>query len=454
MWSFADHKPELRATLMLGLPLALSHVAQVAIGAVDTLMVGWYGVIELAALSVAGSLWFTVYIAISGFAWAVTPMIAAASERGDDLRIRRVARMAFWWVTLCWVVALVPMWQSETVLLWLGQEPEVARAAQAYLQITGFAMLPALWVTVLKSYLSALEHTAIALWVAAAAIVPNAALNYMLIFGHFGMPEMGVQGAALASLVVQIGSMAALIWYAVRVFPQHTLFARLWRSDWEVFGQVYRLGWPISVTSVSESGLFTGAALLMGMIGTIELAAHGVAIQITSLTFVMHLGLAQAATVRAGRAVGRGSLIDLHRAGRVAVVLSVLMALLTMALFLSVPEPLIALFLSPDEPQREAILSIGVVLLAMAAVFQLVDGGQVMALGLLRGLEDTQRPMIIAALSYWGLGMPVSYVLGIQMGLGAVGVWLGLVIGLSAAAIALMYRFWWRVSVSIPQGAE
>jgi len=440
--------------LTLGLPLAGSHVAQVAIGAVDTLMVGWYGVTELAALTIAGSVWFVFFLTISGFGWAATPMVAEASEIGDEQRIRRVTRMAFWLVTGFGVLALIPLWYSEALMLVLGQEPEVARLAQDYLRITGFALLPALWIMVLKSYLSALEHTGIAFWVTAGAILPNAGLNYLLIFGHFGAPEMGVQGAATATLTVQVASLAVVIWYALRHFPQHTLFARIWRSDWPVFGQVFRLGWPIAVTSVSEVGLFTGAAILMGLIGTVELAAHGIAIQIASLTFVMHLGISQAATVRAGRAYGRQSVTDLHRSGRVSVALSVTMALATMVVFLSLPEPLISAFLDRDEPARDAIVSIGVTLLAMAALFQLMDGAQVTALGLLRGVQDTQVPMFIAAFSYWVIGMPVAYGLGIWMGWGGVGVWSGLVLGLGVAGAALMYRFWWDVGQRVPGPAN
>ena len=437
--------------LALGLPLAGSHVAQVAIGAVDTLMVGWYGVTELAALTIAGSVWFVFFLTIAGFGWAAIPMVAEAAETGDEQRIRRVTRMSLWLVTGFGILALIPLWFSEALMLTLGQAPEVALLAQDYLRIAGFALLPALWIMVLKSYLSALEHTAISFWVTFGAIAPNAALNYVLIFGNFGGPELGVQGAATATLTVQTVSFAVIVWYAIRHFPQHTLFARIWRSDWPVFGQVFRLGWPIAITSVSEVGLFTGAALLMGLIGTVELAAHGIAIQIASLTFVMHLGISQAATVRAGRAYGRHSLSDLHMAGRVSVALSVTMALATMVVFLSLPEPLIAAFLDSEEPARDAILAIGVTLLAMAALFQLMDGAQVTALGLLRGVQDTQVPMIIAAFSYWVIGMPVAYVLGVWLGWGGVGVWAGLVVGLGAAGAALMYRFWWHVGQRMPE---
>lgn len=443
-WS--NHRSEFAVVITLGLPLALSHVAQVAMGALDTLMMGWYGVTELAALTVAGSLWFLCFMAISGMSWALTPLVAEAAEAAEqddaDQRIRRVTRMGFWLVTGLWLLAFGPMWFSEALMLWLGQTPEVAHLAQDYLRITCFSMLPAVWSMVLKSYLAALQHTAISLWVTAGAILPNAVLNYLLIFGVWGFPEMGVQGAALATILVAIGAFWVLMWYANHVFPQHSLFVRLWRIDGEAMWQVFRLGLPISITSVSEVGLFAGSAFLMGAIGELPLAAHGIALNIASLTFVMHLGISQAGTVRAGRAMGRKTAEDLRRVGRVAMILSFGMAMCTCVMFLSIPEVLIGAFLSPDDPQKDAIISLGVMLLAMAALFQLVDGAQVVGLGLLRGIQDTFVPMVIAAVSYWVIGFPLSYYLGLSLEIGPLGVWTGLVCGLTAAGAALIWRFW------------
>ncbi|MGR3433801.1 MAG: MATE family efflux transporter [Shimia sp.] len=449
MSSIAQYRPEAKALLTLGLPLAGSNVAQVALGATDTLMVGWYGVTELAALTIGGAFFFVLFLAISGFAWAATPMIAEAVEAGDERRVRRVTRMAFWLVTIGGTLAFVPLWFARPILEAAGQTPEVARIAQDYLRVVVFAIYPALWVMVMKSYLSALEHTGVVLWATLIAIPLNVAVNWVLIFGNLGAPELGVRGAAVATVLVNALTLAVLIGYGRRHFPGHALFERLWRPDGEVLGQVFRLGWPIGLTSVSETGLFAGAALLMGVIGTVELAAHGIAMQLASLTFVLHLGLSQAATVRAGRAYGRRARPDLERVGRVSIGLSVAMALATMAVFLTVPAPLVALYLAPDEPAREAVLALGVTLLAMAALFQLMDGAQVTALGLLRGLQDTQKPMWIAAFSYWGVGIPLSWLLGIRLGLGAVGVWAGLVIGLAFAGGLLMWRFWATLVPSI-----
>ncbi|MBM7066868.1 MATE family efflux transporter [Actibacterium sp. 188UL27-1] len=437
-----------KAVLTLGLPLIGGHLGQVAIQITDTVMLGWYGVEALAAVVLASSYFFILFIVGAGFAWAVMPMVAAAAEADDTVQIRRITRMGLW-LSLLFAMAAIPlMLFSGPVLVFLGQEPALAADAQSYLSILGWGMIPAIGVMVLKSYLAALERTRIVLWMTLAAAILNAALNYVLIFGNFGAPELGVRGAAIASLAMHGLSVIVIIVYARAVFPEHALFVRLWRPDWEAFRSVFQLGWPIGLTSLAESGLFIATAIMMGWLGTLPLAAHGIALQIASLTFMIHLGLANAATVRAGRAHGRMDPDHLRRGGVVVIAMSMVFSALTIFAFLTWPELWIGLFLSPDAEARPQLLAIGVSLLAMAALFQLADGLQVLALGLLRGVQDTRAPMIMAGVSYWGCGMPASYYLGFTLGWGGVGVWLGLVIGLALAAALLMWRFWMRPSWS------
>jgi MATE family multidrug resistance protein len=326
----------------------------------------------------------------------------------------------------------------------LGQEPGVAEMAAQYLAIAGPGIIPALVVMVLKSYLAALERTQVVLWITLAAVAANAVINYALIFGHWGAPEMGIRGSAIASLAVQVISVIALAVYVALATPEHALFARVWRPDWEALGQVFRLGWPIGLTSLAEVGLFAASSVMMGWLGEVPLAAHGIALQLASLTFMVHLGLSNVATVRAGRALGRGDRDELRRGAQVVVAMSVIMAVAAVAVFVALPGPLVALFLDPADPKRDAVLEIGAVLMLAAALFQLVDAAQVMALGLLRGVQDTRVPMVMAAVAYWAIGIPVSYWLGFGLGLGGVGIWLGLAVGLALAAGLLMARFWTR----------
>lgn len=434
----------IRATLALSLPLIGSHLAQMGIQITDTVMLGWYAVPALAAVVLAGSLFFVLFIVGSGFAWAVMPIVARAVAGGRARRVRRVTRMGMW-LSVAFGVAVMPlMWWSGPLFLALDQPPGVAADAQAYLRIAGFGIFPALLVMVLKSYLSALERAQVVLWATVLGAVANAGANYALIFGNLGAPELGIRGAAIASIATQTVMLIALSVYAARALPQHELFARIWRADWPAFAQVFRLGWPIGLTSLSESGMFTAATILVGWLGTVPLAAHGVALQLASLSFMLQVGLSQAATVRAGAALGRNSRPDLVRGAQVALVLSVVFALMGAVAFIAMPETLILGFIDPDDPARPAIIVLGTALLIQAALFQLADGQQVVVLGLLRGVQDTRAPMWMAALGYWGVGVPAGWALAFPMGQGAVGVWQGLVLGLAVAAVLLHLRFWRR----------
>ena len=444
-----------RATLALGLPLIGSHLAQIALHVTDTVMMGWYGVTELAAVVLGSSSFFIIFILGAGFAQAVMPMVAAALGRGDEAQVRRDARMGMW-LSVGFGVACYPLfWWSEPILLALGQKPDVAALAAQFMAIAGLGMIPALLVRVLTSYLAALERTPVLLWVTLVAVAVNGALAWALIFGNWGAPELGVRGAAIASVVTQGATFVALAVYAALhpALRRFHLFQRFWRPDVPGLRGVFMLGWPIGLTSVAEGGLFQASALMMGMIGTVELAAHGIAMQCASITFMVHVGLSGAATVRVGRAVGRGDGRALRDGARVAIAISVAFSLLTVVLFLAFPRPIIAVFLDPSQPGTAAILAYGTILLALAALFQVADAVQVMALGLLRGVQDTRVPMILAIVSYWVIGIPTSWVLAFRLGYGGVGLWIGLVIGLAVAAVLLMARFWMRAPRPVMQAA-
>jgi MATE family multidrug resistance protein len=447
--SYSEHR---RAILRLGGPLIASHLAQFAIHMTDTIMLGWYDVTALAAVTIATTMYFVTFIVGAGFAFAVTPMVAAAAEAGDEVQVRRVTRMGLWLSVIYGLVFTVPMLFAEPILLAMGQDAQVASMAQDYLVIAGWQMVPALMIMTLKSYLAALEHTAIILWATIGTALMNVGVNYALIFGNWGAPEMGIQGAAVASLLVTLVTVLVLFAYGLYKLPQYKLLQNVWKPDGEIMGRVFRLGWPIGVTSLAEGGLFSASAVMMGWIGPLELAAHGIAIQLASLTFMVHIGFSQAATVRAGRAMGRGDETNLRRGAHMAILMSAIFAFVTMAIFLLVPAQMISLFIDPAEPARDTLVAIGVGLLAMAALFQVVDAVQVMALGLLRGLQDTTVPMFMATISYWIVGLPVSYVLAFRFDMGGIGIWLGLVVGLSVAAVLMMWRFW-RQAVYLKQPA-
>ncbi|MFZ7090259.1 MATE family efflux transporter [Primorskyibacter sp. 2E233] len=437
--SIAGHT---RAILTLGLPMVGGHLAQFAIGLTDTVMMGWYGVPELAALTLAASYFFTLFLLGAGFAWAIMPMVATFAATGDEVQIRRATRMSLWWSILFFAAVMPLFWFSGPILLLLKQPEQSALLAQTYLRIAGWGMLPALGVMCFKNYLAGLEFTRVVLWVTIAAAVVNGFANYGFVFGHWGAPEMGIAGAALASTVSNTAAFALVVLYALRLLPDHQIFVRFWRPDWEMFGRVFALGLPIGLTTLAEAALFAGSAVLMGWIGTIPLAAHGVAIQIATGTFMIQLGLSNAATIRAGNAVGRRDAAHLAVGAKVVIVMGGIAVAFSIAAFLLIPDILLGAFLDKNDPARDDIIAAGRGLLAMAALFQLVDAAQVIHLGLLRGLQDTRVPLITAAFAYWGVGMPAAWVFGIALGFGGVGIWLGLTLGLAVAAVALAWRFW------------
>ena len=427
--------------MKLALPLIGSQVAQFAIGLTDAIMLGWYSLEAFAAQVLGGSFFFIVLILGSGFAFALSPVVATAAAQDDQILIRRSTRMSFWLVAFYGVITVPFLLVSEPIFLAIGQEPNLSYEATQYLLIQGYSVFPALFVMVLRSYLSSLEQAGMILYVTLSAVALNALINYLLIFGSFGFPEMGLRGAAVASLLVHFFSFVALAVYAAWRNPGHELFSRFWRPDWEAIGNIFKLGWPIGLTVLAEVGLFTAASVMIGWVGVVELGAHGIAMQVASLTFMFHLGLSHAVTVRAGNALGRNDSEGLRRGALVAIVISLGFAILASALFVAFPEPLLKVFVSPKEPNLEALLAKGVVLLYLAAIFQLADGLQVIGTGLLRGLQDTRVPMLFAGFSYWAVGVASGYVFGFVFDLGAEGVWYGLVLGLFTASILMLGRF-------------
>lgn len=438
-----SYKPHFRATLSLGLPLIGSHLMQMVPNLTDTVMLGWYGVDELAASVLAHSLFFIILIVGSGFAIAVMPMVASAAAVNNKTSVRRSVRMGLW-ISVIYSILFIPILLfSENLFLLLGQDENLAKSAQAYLRIAGWSIIPGLFIMALKSFFSALERPKVVLVSLVVGGLANIFLNYALIFGNFGCPELGLVGAAIATLLTTILSMVILIYYCLfkSEYSSYAIFINIWRVDIGAFKEVFVLGLPIGITMLAESGLFSATAVMMGWLGTSALAAHGIAIQISGITFMIYLGLANAGTVRVGRAIGRLDYSGLRLAS-IAVILLTFIAVLAVALlFLIIPKPLLMLFLSPTHIDTPAIILIGIPLLAIAALFQITDGLQVVVLGLLRGLKDTKIPMFITTICYWGVGIPCSYVFGFVFNWNSNGIWFGLVIGLTLASTFLSIRY-------------
>ena len=432
-----------RATLVLGLPLIGAQLAQLGIHTTDVVIVGRLGAESLAAMVLSGQFFFTLFIFGSGFATAVIPMVAQAYGRGDVVSVRRSVRMGMW-VALLYAALTVPIFYSaESILLFAGQKPEVAALAGSYLAIAQWGMAPALLFMTLRGLISAHGRAGIILYLTLIVLAVNAVFAYALVLGRFGFPALGMNGAAIVSVGVNMLSFVLIVLYVQRRpdLRRYELFVRFWRADWPGFFEVLHLGLPISFTILAEVSLFTGASLLMGMIGTIELAAHGIALQLASIAFMIPLGLSQAATVRVGIAHGRGDRLGLVRASWAALVLAAGIATIGGLLFAFAPRALASVFLDKANPGSAAVLAYAGPLVIIAGIFQLVDGLQAVAAGLLRGLKDTRIPMILALVSYWPVGFLCAWALAFPAGIGGIGVWIGFLSGLATAAVLLNWRF-------------
>ncbi|TCD15509.1 MATE family efflux transporter [Oricola cellulosilytica] len=433
----------IRATLALGVPLVGSNLGLMLMNTTDTVMLGWYGVEELAASVLATQFYFIVMIFGAGFSQAVMPMAAQAEGEGDERGVRRSVRMGLWMALLYSMLAMPVFWNTERILLFLGQQPRIAALAGEYMQIAMWALFPTLLSHAFRAFLSAIERTKIIFFSTLAATLLNVLVNWLLIFGNLGAPELGIQGAAYATLVVNLLMFAAMALYSARHpdAARFSLFIRFWRADWPAFADVLRLGLPVSITILAEAGMFISSSIFMGWVGVVALAAHGIAMQLASLAFMVPMGMAQAATVRVGRAYGRRDALALNRAAAATMAVSLSISAFGGLLFWLLPIPLISLFLDNSKPEAPEVVVYAVPLLLVAAAFQLFDSAQAVGAGLLRGLKDTGVPMIMALFSYWIAGLPIAYLLGFVLDLGGVGVWAGLALGLAIAAVAMNSRF-------------
>ena len=438
--SWAAHA---RATVTLALPLIGVQLAQIAMNVTDTVMVGWLGARDLAAAVLATQTLFLVFLFGTGFAQAALPLAASAEGRGDDRAVRRSVRMTLWVLVLYAAIMMLPLAHLESILLALDQKPDVAALAAEYMRIGQWSLFPSLLVMGLRSYLTVVNRAYLLLAVILVGVLANIGLNDAFIFGHFGAPALGIAGSAVATLLTYTLMAGLIIGYTLwsSALKRYELYARFWRPDWPAFAEVLKLGWPIGLTIIAEVGLFTASSIMMGWIGTIALAAHGIALQLGSISFMIPLGIASAATVRVGIAHGRGDPVDIGRAGLVAIVLGGTIAVIAAMIFWIFPDALIGLYLDEDNPNAAALLAAAVPLVFVAAVFQLVDSLQAVASGVLRGMSDTRVPMIIAVVSYWVVGLPVGYVLAFPLDLGAQGIWWGLASGLAAAAVMMNVRY-------------
>ncbi len=436
-------REEIAATLALAWPLVLAQLAQFSLQITDVIMMGWLGREALAAGSLAAALLHPVVVFGIGALSAVSPMVAQAIGAKDYTSVRRSARQGIWVAFVISVLIMILLYQSQHIYALGGQMPGLSAEAARYLNFAAIGVFPSLGFVALRSLVTAHSETRIILVTTIASFFVNFAGNYLLMFGKFGFPALGLAGAGISTSVVQTFVFIFLALYVVfkKSYRKYDLLARFWKPDWPRFFELFRIGIPIGLMVMVEVGLFAAAVFLMGWIGTDALAAHTVAVQLASLAFMVPLGLSQATTVRTGLAYGARCLEGIHRAGWVSVLISALFNSISCASFLLFPHFLVGLYLDPTVAANSVPFALAVSYLAYAGLFQLVDGLQATMAGALRGLSDTNVPMLIAIVGYWICGLPISYFCGFILGWEGEGIWLGLASGLAITAASLTYRF-------------
>jgi MATE family multidrug resistance protein len=417
------------------MPIVVIQVGVMLMGVVDTLMVGHLSAQALAAVAIGNLYFFGLAILAQGILHVLDPLVAQAVGAGDHSSISRALQRGMVLACLLSFPISLLLLPVQPLMALAGQPAEVLPLVRDYVWWMIAGTIPFFLFVVLRQTLQAMHQTRSIIWCVIVANLANGLLNWILIFGHWGFPSLGVSGAAIATVASRwfmAFMLLALSWSALRDY------LRPWQRAAMNHGPLLRmlvLGLPIGSQMLLEFGAFYAVALLMGRLGTVSVAGHQVAINLASLTFMVPLGISAAAAVLVGNAVGRGDAPGARRSARSALLCGAGFMCVTALVFLLLPGFLAGLYTTDA-----AVLTIAITLLPIAGVFQVFDGLQAVGAGVLRGLGDTRAPMIINILGFWLLGMPVSIYLGFSAGLGPRGLWWGFVAGLGAVAVLLLYR--------------
>lgn len=442
---------EFRATFALAWPLVIAQLAQNMLHTTDVILLGWLGSEYLAAGTLATTFLMPFLVGGIGVIGAVAPLVAQARGSRDIKAVRRVVRQGCW-AAIVLAAALVPLvLQIKPIYQALGQDAGATEMANQFIQIAAWSLFPAFGIISFRSLMSAYDATRAILVITVLGVFVNAVTAYVLIFGHFGFPRLELRGAAIATTLTNVVMLVAMILYVTRhpKLKRFHVLVRFWKPDWQRFREIFRIGTPICLTVVAEVGMFTAAALLMGRLGTDEVAAHAIALQCASIAFMVPLGLGVAATVRVGMAYGRGDAEGIRKAGWTSFAMGTAFMTLSCISFLTLGPHIVTVFLNPRVAANANSLTLAASFLIVAGVFQLVDGAQVVAAHSLRGLSDTKVPMLLAIIGYWMVGLPVAYVLGFIADWRGIGIWIGLAAGLAFVAVVLVTRFVLRERIGL-----
>lgn len=433
-------RAEFSATIALAAPIALTQLGQVAMMTTDLALIGRLGDAAVGAAALGHAVLYTAFMLCLGLASAVAPLASQAVGAREPRGVRNALQTGLWAITLLGVPLTWLQLQASSFLVALGQTAEVAALAERYLDGVAWSMIPACWFIGLRNFMSSVDRPQPALWITLAAIPANGLLAYALINGVAGLPRLDVLGAGLATTTINLLMCVAGGWVVLTRLPfrRYHLFNGLWRANWRLLKELSILGLPISATFLLEYSVFGFAAVMMGWISTTALVGHQIALQVAAIVFMVPLGVSLAATVRVGHAAGRRDLVGARRAGLAAIYVGVAfmtaMALLTAIFRREIP----LLFLGGGADEGTVTLTAS--LLVLGATFFIADGVQTIAIGALRGINDTRIPLLFSVVSFWGVGFCSGYLLAFKYGFGAQGVWIGLSLSVIVYGVLLISR--------------
>ena len=445
--TFSNYTKEFKYNLKLAYPVILGMIGHTLVGIVDNIMVGKIGPTELAAVSLGNSF---IFIAMSlgiGFSTAITPLVAEAHGKSN----REEGRLAFHHgLYLCTILGLLLfgiVFFSKPLLSFMGQPEAVVTLAEPYLDIVGFSLVPLIMYQAYKQFADGMSQTKYSMWATIVGNVANVVINYFFIYGIWIFPELGIIGAAIGTIASRIIMLIFMHYIMKSKTKFHYYFEgfTLKEIKKEINLKIIKIGLPSSMQMFFEVALFTGAIWLCGMIGTTSQAANQIALSLASLTFMFAMGLSVTAMVRVANQKGQEDYIMLRTVGLSIFILAVILEIVFALLFIAFHQVLPYIFVNTQDlatiVETQEVIAISAQLLIVAAFFQISDGIQVVVLGALRGLQDVKIPMYITFIAYWVIGFPVSIYLGLYTDMKAVGVWIGLLAGLTAAALFLYLRF-------------
>lgn len=428
----------LRETAALAVPVSIGQLGHVMLTVTDSLMVGQLGAVPLAAASLGHSIFVLLLVLAVGISSAITPLAAIAHGGGDHAEAGIVFRQGLLINSLIGALLIIAAWGVSHFLGLLGQPAAVLELATPYLRIMGFSFFPMMIFLSARNFIEGLSWTRPAMVIIILANGVNVFGNWVLIYGNLGMPALGLNGAGYSSLMVEAFSALAIMYFVLhdRRFDRYQPLLQFRTFNTRMIRRLLRIGIPSGLQYFFEAGSFSFSAIMMGWIGTTALAAHQIAISLASISFMIILGISHAGTIRVAHAVGRRDGAEIRMAGMTATGLALTLMSIAAITFVIFRDQLPKLYVDSAN-----VIELASALLIFAALFQLSDGMQAIGHGVLRGMTDVTVPMFIAIIAYWVIGLPSGYVFGFILGMGARGIWLGFVAGLTTAAVFFHLRF-------------